>query len=190
MPGGLGLQGRLQLFPGGPLVGPEDALDPVSGLPTARPPGWLSWSDPGWPDPTAQVRWPEPDGASEVPWDPARWGTATPWDDPFGLLVALGVLDPVLPGPWWTLEVPAAPLPWLPADLEGRPSSLLPAPDALPIAEENLTARFLHAALRPREAPEVEEILRLLLADDLSFLPDTLPGGLAEEPLPRSPTGL
>jgi YD repeat-containing protein len=189
MPGGLGLQGRLQLFPGGPLVGPEDALDPLTGLPTAHAPGRLAWSDPGWPDPTTPVRWPEPDGAAQVPWDPARWGTAAPWDDPLGLAVALGALDPVIPGPWWTPGAATAPLPWLPADFEGRPPRLLPPPDALPLAEEPLTARFLQAALIPRAAPEVEEILHLLLAEDLARVPAPLPGTTSGEPLPHAPRG-
>ncbi|MFH1469514.1 MAG: hypothetical protein ABIO70_34325 [Pseudomonadota bacterium] len=190
MPGGLAMQGRLQLFPGGPLVGPSDALDPVTGLPTAAPPGALSWAVPGWPDPAVQVRWPEPDGAAEAPWDPARWGRAAPWDDPLALLVVLELVAPAIPGPWWTPGSTAAPLPWLPASIEGRPPALLPEPAALPLAEEPLTARFLQAALSPREAPEVGEVLRLLLAADLAALPPTVPGAVPVEPIPHPRRGL
>jgi YD repeat-containing protein len=166
VPGPFGAFGRFQVFPGGPLVGPADALDPVTGQPTGAPPVRWPWSPTGWPRPDAAAPWPEPDGAATVAWDPEAWAPEGPWGSPLALLVALGEIPP--DEPTFEAEEPPAPLPWLPAGLEG------PAPPGWPLAVDPVTAVVLRAAMRPCTPIAEAALLRALLGD--LALPRPVPG--------------
>lgn len=175
-PGVLADGGRLQLFPGGPLLGPIDARDPLSGLPTATTGALFPWQHQGWPDPEEQLQWPSLDGASATTWDPEPWSHEGPWDDPLALLVALGELQLPLAPTWWEPHPTAAPLPWMPASLEGRPPAALPPVGALPLEEGPLASWLLAQALPPAAPADSEGLLAVLLAPELRALPRPIPG--------------
>ncbi len=167
--------GRLQLFPGGPSLGPHDTRDPLSGLPTSLRGSIFPSTAVGWPLPDEETRWPALDSASEQPWDPEPWDSSGPWSDTLGLLVLLGELEAPLSERWQPIGQPPAPLPWMPASLEGRPPAPLPAPGALPLREEPLAAMLLMAALPPAQALEGSALLDAILADELGDLPSGWP---------------
>jgi YD repeat-containing protein len=175
-PGPLADGGRLQLYPGGPLLGPQDTRDPLSGQPSASAQTLMPWEATGWPKPEERVHWPALDGAASVAWDPEPWSPSGPWGAPLALLVALGELAPVSDSPWWSPLPQAAPLPWLPASIEGMPPGILPPTDALPIQESPVAALFLAAALPPARPVDPKELVRTLLAGELQDLPADLPG--------------
>ncbi len=174
-PGPLTSEGRFQLFPGGPLLGPTDALDPLSGLPTSVPWMVLDSREPGWPSPSARVAWPRLDGASEVPWDPAIWDTEGPWAHPLQLLVELGELDVPVASPWWLPTSPAAPLPWMPASLAGHEPSILPPSGAWPLDEDPIASLYLASTAGPAHGVTLDDLLAVLLAEDAKELPRPLP---------------
>jgi YD repeat-containing protein len=174
-PGVLADGGRLQLFPGGPLLGPSDARDPLSGLPTAGTGALFPWQHQGWPAPEEQIRWPALDGASATAWDPEPWTHEGPWDDPLALLVALGELQLPLAPTWWEPSPSAAPLPWMPASLEGRTPAVLPPYGALPLEEGPVAAWLLAQALPPATPAHTEGLLAILLEPELEALPRPLP---------------
>lgn len=175
-PGLLAEGGRLQLFPGGPLLGPTDARDPLSGLPTSTRTAILPWGTTGWPAPEQRTAWPTLDGSTDTPWDPAHWDHEGPWTDPLGLLAALGEVELPLSGAWWQPNSPAAPLPWMPVSLEGSPPALLPARGALPLEDGPVATLFLTAALPPTEPVDSRALLEVLLAGELAGVPDGWPG--------------
>ncbi len=175
-PGLLADLGRLQLFPGGPLLGPMDARDPLSGLPTSAQGTIFPWQVQGWPDPEERTRWPELDGATPTLWDPAPWDQAGPWGDPLAVLVALGEIEPTLGDEWWQVKPAAAPLPWMPASLEGRCPAPLPPLGALPMEEGPVAALFLSAAQPPADPVQDGELSRALLAAELPDMPAGWPG--------------
>ncbi len=179
-PGLLADGGRLQLFPGGPLLGPTDTRDPLSGLPTAAMEAIFPWTHQGWPAPEERTLWPALDGASTAPWDPAPWDHDGPWDDPLALLVALGELEIPLSPAWWEPKPHAAPLPWMPASLEGRDPAPIPPQGALPLEESPLSTWLMGLTQPPVTQVDSDDLLRLLLAADL----ETLPRGLPALPLP------
>ena len=175
-PGLLADGGRLQLFPGGPLLGPRDARDPLSGLPTSTRGEILPWGAVGWPSPEERTSWPTLDGSTATTWDPAPWEHEGPWSDPLGLLVSLGEVQPPLTGSWWQPIPPAAPLPWMPASLEGGPPTILPSLGALPLEEPPAATYFLRAAMPPAEPVSSDALLQVLLERDLGELPTGWPG--------------
>ncbi len=186
-PSPLTRQGRFQLFPGGPLLGPTDTLDPLSGLPTSVPWAAVAWQDGGWPSPDEQVAWPDVDGATNTPWDPAWWEPSGPWSDPLALLLELGAIEPVSAGPWWTPTEASAPLPWMPASLGAVDPVVIPASGAWPMQEGDLPSLYLAAAARPARTVDLEELLEVLLARDLADLPQPQPGQELPAGIPRPP---
>jgi len=175
-PGLLADGGRIMLFPGGPSLGPADAREPLSGLPTSPATQLFPWQTLGWPAPDEQVRWPTIDGASTTSWDPGPWEHEGPWTDPLGLLVALGEVQLPITDDWWSPRAQAAPLPWLPAGLEGSVPPLLPAAGALPLREDPVTALLLAAAMPPAAPLDSAALLEVLLAEDLADVPVGWPG--------------
>ncbi len=175
-PGILAEGGRLQLFPGGPLVGPQDAQDPLSGIPTSAWTRLLGSTPSGWPAPEGEVRWPTLDGAATPPWDPSPWGPEGPWADPLALLVALGAIQPPVDETWWTPNGPTAPLPWLPASLDAPPPAPLPVPGSIPLAEPALERLLLASALPPAEPIALDALLSAILEAELAELPQPPPG--------------
>ncbi|MBN1335100.1 MAG: hypothetical protein JXB39_03980 [Deltaproteobacteria bacterium] len=167
VPGPFGAFGRFQLFCGGPLVGPQDALDPVTGQPTGAPPVRWPWSPTGWPRPDVPLLWPEPDGVAQVAWDPEAWSPEQPWASPLAILVALGEIEPE--APTFQAEDPVAPLPWLPAGLADPPPGW-------PLAVDPVTAVFLRAAIRPCRPVSEAALLDALLGDLVAALPRPVPG--------------
>jgi len=166
----LGLGGLFSLFPAGPLLTRTGALDPASGRFTGAPLLRWPWSPRTWPG-TERIAstdgvW---DGSTAVSWDPSAWDAGNPWGDPLGILEDLGVLAPD-GEPSWSPRDPTAPLPWLPADLEGRPL-WGPAPGSWPIDVDPVTAVFLRACVPPGEPLEPYALVRALLAPDAAPLP-------------------
>jgi YD repeat-containing protein len=168
--------GRIQLFPGGPSLGPTDARDPLSGLPTSLRGALFPSGAVGWPLPNERTLWPALDGASAPPWDPEPWAGAGPWSDTLGLLMELGELDSPLSERWWLATPAPAPLPWMPASLEGRPPAPLPAPGSLPLREDPIPTMLLIAAMPPTTPLQGQALLEQILAAELEELPDGWPG--------------
>ena len=185
-PGLLADGGRLLLFPGGPSLGPQDARDPLSGLPTSARGSIFPWQAQGWPSPDEHTAWPVLDGSSVTPWDPAPWDHEGPWSDPLGLLVGLGELSQPLTDDWWSAGTPAAPLPWMPASIEGAPPAILPPTGAMPLDESLIAATLLAAAMPPARALDSASLLQVLLADELEGVPRGWPGIVAPSNIPSS----
>jgi len=177
--GPFGAWGRFSLFAGGPLVGPQDALDPLTGLPTAPPVVRYPWSAEAWPLPEGAVEWPRIDGDSSVSWDPAGWAPEGVWHDPLALLVALGELKAPSRDRWWRSAPTAAPLPWLPGSLTAGEPPFGPGPQDWPLELDAVSAAFLPLAIRPMRAPA--DLGQAILARDMASLPRALP----DLPLPN-----
>lgn len=175
--------GLWELLPGGPQLDGLGGWDPATGTPLS-PRATAPWA----PWPTAAPL-PPLEGAASPAWDPSPWLPEGPWADPLALLVALGELDPQLPGAWLAPE-PAAPLGWLPALLATPPPPLLPPQDALPLeASDPLTALALRAALPGGPALAEPAVLDAVLAPELAalsespLLPSLLPAPARPDPV-------
>jgi len=171
-----GAQGRFVLYPGGPLLGPEDVLEPLSGLPTVPDSALTPWSGTGWPSPDASVVWPSVDGAASVDWDPDHWSSEGPWDQPLSLLVTLGLLPAPTGTSWWSPAPAVAPLPWMPASLSGEAPPLGPRPGAWPLQADPVVSAILAAIARPTRPIDERSLTQALLQPDLRQLPRPLPG--------------
>ncbi|MFZ5475816.1 MAG: hypothetical protein ACOZNI_03495 [Myxococcota bacterium] len=164
---------RFQPWPGGPLLGLVDALDPVSGQPTGPALRW-PWEAAPWEAGTGGSPWAEPDAAATgLPWDPAPWSPESPWSRPLDLLVEIGELPDGGPR-----SAPPPGLPWLPASLAPAVPSPLPDPDAVDVGDEPVVAWVVARALPPVRAAEPGELAALLLAGEIAR-ELRLPPGLA-----------
>lgn len=168
----VGVGGGIQLFSGGPVLLPTEALggavpagvaiDPVSG---ARLDGLRSWP---WVDEAMRA------SGSTAAMDPEAWQAgAGPWGNPLRLLVAMGQIEDPEGGDWLELPTEGSALAWLPASLDGMSPPLGPSLDALPLAEDPLTDAWILACLPGGREPDSEELARLMLAAelDLPWLP-------------------
>lgn len=156
--GELGSGGRFQPVVGGPLLGRADAIDPVSGQPTAAP--WtLSGTARPWEVQPGETPWPDPDDHADVPWDPAPFAAEGPFDDPLALLVGAGELPDGGP----RASRPPG-LPWLPASLAPGVPLPVPDPDALAITLDPVEAWVLGHARAPVTPASPGELLPYLLS--------------------------
>lgn len=174
--GEAGAGGRFQAFPGAPLLGLLDALDPFSGQPTG--PSWAwPWSPPRWEALPGDGNWPDPDDAAvDVPWDPEPWAPTSPWSRPLDLLADLGELDRV------EISAPPPGLPWLPASLAPHVPVGLPDPDGPALDEDPIVAWVLAVARPGAAPPEPEDLVSALLAEEVDTLVRVAPGLAPELP--------
>lgn len=174
--GETGCGGRMVPVPGGPLIGGADALDPLSGQPTAA--RWaLPWRAAPWECGPALSPWADPDGAAAAWWDDAPWAPESPWQDPLALLAGAGLLPASRAG----AEAPG--LGWLPASMAPIPPAGLPDGAEWPREAEPEVAWVLRHLLEARPA-RPEELVGVLFGPELAEL-KTIPG--VE---PRLPPGL
>jgi YD repeat-containing protein len=161
----IGPGGKLQLFPGGPLLQADFAIDPVTGARTdgARP----------WPWAAQPVR---ADG-TEGRIDPADWSPRSPWSTPLRLLTAMGEIQPIDEGHWWAPSAGPVAVSWLPASLDGAEPPLGHSPHAMPLAPlDSITAGWLMQVLSVRGQPDLGLPIRAVLQQELRL--PWLPPGL------------
>ena len=158
----VGVQGRLQWFPGGPIqVGPV-SLDPVSGQRTDGVKAW-PWAP----------RYPRAHRVNN-PVDPAPWQPVSVWGQPLKVLEAMGVLKSVTPGDWIRLNSPPVAHGSLPASLDRSHVPLGPELEAIPMAEADpLTWAVIRSCLPGQDAERTFSPAASLIGAelDLPWLP-------------------
>jgi YD repeat-containing protein len=177
-----GTGGRLQFFPGGPLLQGHVSVDPLSGERTGSARPWP------WATPTLRA------SSTDPRTDPSAWSPKSPWSAPLRLLTAMGELAPIDDGRWW--EPPGDPLAvsWLPASLDDAAPPLGVAAHSLPIgAMDPITSAWLRLVLSGESEPDLSLPIREVLRQEiqLPWLPPGLeiPGmqGLLEDPAGSKP---
>ncbi len=163
----LGAGGRYVL-PGGVLVDLLRAVDPLSGVATA-PDRW-PWTpieaEPG----LAAPPFPAVDDAADAFWDAAPFDTVEAWSDPVARIAAWGALPG---GEAEPMEAPG--VPWLPASTAREVPAAVAGHGGVLVDEGPVGNLVVAAALSGGGLTE-EIVLRALLADELSFYADQVPG--------------
>ncbi len=155
--GDVGVGGRFQPLVGGPLLGLDDAIDPLAGQATAAP--WpIPGRERGWEAPAGSDPWPDPDSAAHPDWDPAPWASDSPFADPLALLVAVGVLPDGGPR-----AAHAPGLPWLPASASAHLSAPVRDPDAVDLHLDPVDAWVIAHARAPVQPPAPGDLAAFLL---------------------------
>ncbi|MFT4977592.1 MAG: YD repeat-containing protein, partial [Myxococcota bacterium] len=150
--------GHIALFEGGPLIGPDGAVEPVSRQATVKHPP-TPW------DPGARGR--------EALWPEALLPT-TPWHEPLELVRALGGIEELEQGTWSSCQGGEEGLGW---PSEERTPPLGPAPGQLPMREDAITTALICATLpggEPLEAGAVVDVLWRIEADLIDVPPEML----------------
>ncbi len=172
----LGAGAALQLFAGGPLIGPMGSLDPVTGRTTALLPFRWPWDNSAGIHGNWDASWLPIDGSVLVDWDPAYWAPEGPWAEPLKLVVEMSLVPAPIQGEWMALTPAPAPLPWLPASLEANAPPLGPGPRDLPLDLNPLESLLIRTASRPPGILSTDDIVKALLQHDLDTMPRPLPG--------------
>lgn len=156
--GPMGLRGRVQWFPGGPIQVGAVALDPVSGQ---RVDGHMGW-------PWSVVRpWSfSPDHAA----DPGPWAPTSRWSEPLTMLTDLGVLKPVVEGDWRAVTQPPSVFEGLPTSVDGAAPPLGPDREMVPLERDDpITEWLVHCLLPGGSAPSTDGLVGALISSEMAL---------------------
>jgi len=156
--GPMGLRGRVQWFPGGPIQVGAVALDPVSGQRVDGHTGW-PWS--------AFTPWSfSPQHAA----DPGPWAPTSRWSDPLSMLMDLGVLKPVVEGDWRAVTEVTPAFEGLPASIDGASPPLGPDRETVPFETDDPITEWLVQCLLPGgSAPSTDGLVGALISSELAL---------------------
>ena len=154
----LGIDGGIQIFPGGPIIHGITAIDPVSGarLDGLEPLPWV---------PRAARQEPQSHAL-----DPSRWAPQHQWGEPLAILTAMGELAPIDTGRWMSGDAAEPAVYWLPPSLEGGLPPLGPRSSDLPLSEDPITEALVRALLPGGTTPTPTLVLNSILAEERELL--------------------